>query len=94
MFANKQLSKNELFELLGLEKIMGMNKKQVVDIIGLHFNDINSDFWMYHISNLTIKKSSQIYLYLIFNNNILMEVKFSRIKKILFLESLKNLISI
>jgi len=90
MFFRNQHSKSYLFDILNLENIMGMNKKQVINKLGLHFNDINANIWMYRIENLTNKVHSIKYLYLLFNNDILTEVKFSRVKKKLIYKLLKK----
>jgi len=82
MIFDSQSSKDIIFNKLGLKNIMGMNKNQVVSKMGIHFNDINCDVWMYRTANLLEDDSNTYkYLYFFFKNNILMEVKFSRIRK-------------
>lgn len=67
-----------LFNLLELNKVIGMNKKQVRTRYGLQYNDINSNRWIYRIENIATIKTSNKYLYLYFENNILMKVRFSK----------------
>lgn len=61
------------------DKLKGLNKKEVVYYIGLMYNDIHSDVWMYRITkkkNLFKKK----YLYLYFNNNRVKQIETKRFK--------------
>ena len=74
-----------LFNILKLERVIGKNKKQVKKCFGQQFNDFNSDLWIYRISNLTKKPISNKFLYLFFKNNVLTDVKFSKMNKILFI---------
>ena len=90
MLFDNHNEKSKLFNTLGLQEVMGMNKTQVRNHFGQHFNDVNCDIWMYHVKNLTDQIVPIKYLYLFFKNDILMEAKFSRIKKKLIYKLLKK----
>jgi hypothetical protein len=62
-----------------------MNKDQIKDLFGQQFNDYNSDFWTYRTSNLSIKSTANKYMYLLFKNNKLIEVRFSKVNRIVYL---------
>jgi len=83
-------SNTTIFNKLQLNKVIGMNKKQVTDYFGQESDDTNNNVWMYSVTNLTSEINSKKYLYLFFQNNILMRVKFSRLKKSILYEMIGN----
>lgn len=56
-----------------------MNKKEVIDTIGLLYNDIHADVWMYRIS-YQASLFRKNYLYLYFNNNRVHGIELKRFK--------------
>ena len=61
------------------EKLIGCTKNEVVAYIGLVYNDLHSDVWMYHITDKVslIKKN---YLYVYFDKKIVSHIKLRRFK--------------
>ena len=56
-----------------------MNKKEVIDTIGLLYNDIHADVWMYRIS-YQASLFRKNYLYLYFINNRVYGIELKRFK--------------
>ena len=56
-----------------------MNKKEVIDTIGLLYNDIHADVWMYRIS-YQASLFRKNYLYLYFINNRVHGIELKRFK--------------
>ena len=53
-----------------------MNKKEVIDTIGLLYNDIHADVWMYRISyQASLFRKNYFYLYFINNRVYGIELK-------------------
>ena len=61
------------------DKLNGCTRKEIIEHLGLVYNDIHSDVWMYHISNKVslIKKN---YLYIYFDKNKVHHIKLRRFK--------------
>ena len=61
------------------DKLIGCTKNEVIAQLGLVYNDIHSDVWMYHITDKVslIKKN---YLYVYFNRKIVSHIKLRRFK--------------
>ena len=64
---------------INYDKLKGLNKKEVIRHIGLVYNDLHSDVWMYRITKKMnpLKKN---YLYLYFNKNRVEQIKTKRFK--------------
>ena len=58
-----------------------MNKKEVIDTIGLLYNDIHADVWMYRIS-YQASLFRKNYLYLYFINNRVHGIELKRFKHV------------
>ena len=56
-----------------------MTKKEVIDTIGLLYNDIHADVWMYRIS-YQASLFRKNYLYLYFINNRVLGIELKRFK--------------
>ena len=61
------------------EKLIGYTKKEVIISLGLEYNDIHSNRWMYHITN-KVSLFKKNYLYLFFFKNKVIEIKLRRFK--------------
>ena len=61
------------------DKLKGCTKKEVIEHLGMVYNDIHSDVWMYHITDKVslIKKN---YLYIYFDKNKVSHIKLRRFK--------------
>ena len=61
------------------DKLIGCTKKEVIVQLGLVYNDLHSDIWMYHITDKVslIKKN---YLYIYFDKNKVNLIKLRRFK--------------
>lgn len=61
------------------DKLIGCTKKEVIEHLGLLYNDIHSDVWMYHITDKVswIKKN---YIYIYFDKNKVSYIKLRRFK--------------
>ena len=49
--------------------IIGLTKKEIIDLLGFEFNDIHSNTWSYYIGTKNILFTSKCYLYVYFNNS-------------------------
>jgi len=61
------------------EKLIDWTRNEVIDQLGLVYNDIHSDVWMYHIND-KISLFKKNYLYIFFNKNKVNQIKFRRLK--------------
>ena len=60
------------------EKLIGWTRNEVIDQLGLVYNDIHSDVWMYHINDkVSLFKKNYLYLYFVKNkvNRIILKLK-------------------
>jgi hypothetical protein len=60
-------------------KLIGCTKKKVVVQLGLVYNDIHSNRWMYHITN-KVSLFQKNYLYIYFYKNKVNQIKLRRFK--------------
>ena len=61
------------------EKLIGYTKKEVIVNLGLEYNDIHSNRWMYHITN-RVSLFKKNYLYIYFYKNKVIQIKLRRLK--------------
>lgn len=61
------------------EKLIGWTRNEVIDQLGLVYNDIHSDVWMYHIND-KVSLFKKNYLYLYFVKNKVNQIKSRRFK--------------
>lgn len=61
------------------DKLIGCTKNEVIVQLGLEYNDIHTDKWMYHIT-YRVSMFKKNYLYIFFNKNKVNQVKLRRFK--------------
>ena len=61
------------------EKLIGCTKKEIIVQLGLVYNDIHSNRWMYHITN-KVSLFQKNYLYIYFYKNKVIQIKLRRFK--------------
>jgi hypothetical protein len=61
------------------DKLKGLNKKEVIYHIGLMYNDLHSDVWMFRLTKkMNVFKKNYLYLY--FNKNRVKHIEAKRFK--------------